>query len=410
MQRGGGRDWYASGESSRDSDRTTGMPVGTSNFVVVPTGERWRSVDASDSSGLSEVGDGLFSVSSSEQEGFVLPESGAGSGDDQVSIYVAGVGGRFMSPEAFAGLEDALAAGYARALWAATDEAQRNVDNEVKRLPTVPRELRTPPPLEVVWTGRLPDHPQAAIIAQGRGRAQALALGYAAPPDEEDSNDDFIVGAQLLGFGDPGRSSFDASETAVAGEYVELDDVPYLVLAGTGVETLHALVGDREVSRRAPAAVIDARPFAQLQRPARHRHLRPDRGRRRHRAAEPPLSIDGRMAPAVAIEFNGSRLAQPFHNDLECGPGRGRPDRRAGRDRRIQPGGRADVRPIAGVDARPGPCRDAHPGAPAGSASAGLCALARDGKSVGARPALGADRVALERGGVPGRAHDLARG
>ena len=264
MQRGGGRDWYTSGESPRDSDRTTGMPVGTSNFVVVPTGDGWRSVNASDSSGLAEVGDGLFSASSSEQEGFVLPESGAGSGDDQVSIYVAGVGGRLMSREAFAGLEDALAAGYARVLWIAMDEAQRNVNNEVKRLPTVPRELRTPPPLEVVWTGRLPDQPQAAIIAQGRGSAQTLALGYAAPPDEEDSDGDFIPGAQLLGFGDPGRSRFDASETAVGGDYVDLDGVPYLVLAGTGVETLHALVGDREISRRAPAAVIDARPFAQL--------------------------------------------------------------------------------------------------------------------------------------------------
>ena len=260
MQRGGGRDWYASGESARDSDRTTGMPVGTSNFVVVPTGERWRSVGASDSSDVAAVGDGLFGVGGNEQQGFVLPESGA----DQVPIYVAGVGGRLMSREAFAAFEDALAAGYGQALWAATNEAQRVVDNEIKRLPTVPRELRTPPPFEVVWTGRLPDQPQAAIIAQGRGPAQALALGYAAPPDDADANDDVIVGAALLGFGDAGRSRFDASETAVAGDYVDLDGIPYLVLAGTGIETLHALVGDREISRRAPAAVIDARPFAKL--------------------------------------------------------------------------------------------------------------------------------------------------
>ena len=182
MQRGGGRDWYASGETARDSDGTTGMPVGTSNFVVVPTGARWRSVNADDSSGVSEVGDGLFSVSNNEPAAFVLPESGGGTGDDQVAIYVAGVGGRFMRPEAFAELEDALAAGYGRALWTATDEAQRTVDNEVKRLPTVPRDLRTPPPLEVVWTGRLLDYPRAAIIAQGRGRAQALTLGYPRRP------------------------------------------------------------------------------------------------------------------------------------------------------------------------------------------------------------------------------------
>jgi hypothetical protein len=239
------------------------MPVGAGDFVVVPSRGRWRLVGASDSSGSSAVGDGLLSAGGNEQEGFVLPEGG-GSGEDRVAIYVAGVGGRLMSRAAFDALEDAIAGGFARAVWIATDEAQRSVDSEIRNLLQVPRELRTPQLLEVVWTGRLPNYPHAAIVVQGRGYGQAVALGFTETPDEEDAGEVRDVGQNLLGFGGRGRSGSNQPAAVVAGDYVEFDDVEYLLLAGTGVETLHALVGDREISRRAPAALIEGLPSARV--------------------------------------------------------------------------------------------------------------------------------------------------
>src|SRR5262249_61406102 len=52
----------------------------------------------------------------------------------------------------------------------------------------------------------------------------------------------------------------DAGE-AVGGASVQLGQLPYLAMAGTGVKTIPALVGRRTLSRQAPFALISATPL-----------------------------------------------------------------------------------------------------------------------------------------------------
>ncbi|MCW2995940.1 MAG: hypothetical protein JWQ18_3435, partial [Conexibacter sp.] len=150
--------------------------------------------------------------------------------------------------------------GGARALYLAAQEGQRALADAAKAAPQT-QDLRKLQGLQVVWTGRLPGRPHAAVVAQGRGSAESVALGYGKQGGRNQVNRDPKEGAQLLGFGDAGLAGSNTEGDVVAGTYVELDKLPYLVLAGTGAKTLHALVGSREITRSGPVAVVPAIPL-----------------------------------------------------------------------------------------------------------------------------------------------------
>ena len=124
--------------------------------------------------------------------------------------------------------------------------------------------------LEVLWTGGLEGRPHAAVVSQASAYRRALALGFGeVPTDEEvertqteEERDADKAGSALLGYGDAGLGR-GGRRGLFGGAYVELDKFPYLVLAGRDVDTVHALVGDREITRRAPVAVLDARAFGE---------------------------------------------------------------------------------------------------------------------------------------------------
>ena len=153
----------------------------------------------------------------------------------------------------------ALDDGYGRSIWLAANEAEDTIkDNEAVQAPD------DPPPLAVVWTGRIPGYAHAAAVLEGNSfnGPRSAALGYGDTPGREDRSEDKDEGAVSLGWAGGNRSNLTVN-TFAAGAYAHFHDFPYLVLAGSGeVETLHAFVGADEISRKAPLAVIDARRFA----------------------------------------------------------------------------------------------------------------------------------------------------
>jgi hypothetical protein len=106
------------------------------------------------------------------------------------------------------------------------------------------------------------------VVAQRSAYRRALALGYGDVPSDEDVQRPETeeeraadkAGGQLLGYG---RADLGRRSGLFAGAYVELDEAPYLVVAGRNVASLHVLVGDRSFTRRAPVAVLDARAFGE---------------------------------------------------------------------------------------------------------------------------------------------------
>ena len=269
LTRQGQLGWGVAGTSLRDSDGTRDVPVAAGHSIVVPDdGARWQYVNADRfSSGDALIADGLVSTISSTPKGFVLPERADAASEGQTEIYLTGIGGRLLaSPHAFGDLRKALTGGNARAVWLAANAGQRyltELAEDDRR-----RALRAPQPLRIVWTGKLPKRPHAAIVEQGRSSAQSVALGHGEAAGEQDANEDATEGENLLGFGTDGLSGSNRGGAVVAGSFISLDDVPYLVLAGIGVKTIHALVGDRELVRSGPAAIIPAAPLARTTPPA----------------------------------------------------------------------------------------------------------------------------------------------
>ena len=271
LTRQGQLGWGVAGTSLRDSDETPDVPVAAGHSIVVPDdGAPWQYVNADRfSSGDALIADGLVSIINSTPKGFVIPERADAASDGQTEIYLAGIGGRLLtSPRDFADLRKALTGGDARAVWLAAHASQRRLTELAEDDPQ--RALRAPQPLRIVWTGKLPKRPHAAIVEQGRFSAQSVALGHGEAAGEQDTNEDATEGEILLGFGTGGLSGSNRGAAVgsnrggavVAGSFISLDDVPYLVLAGIGVKTIHALVGDREIVRSGPAAIIPAAPLA----------------------------------------------------------------------------------------------------------------------------------------------------
>jgi hypothetical protein len=252
--------WHVVGETLHDRFDADGVPIGAGDWILTPAGQ-WRAVRVGRGSGPEEVADGLFRAEGVGDEGFVLPDGERGGG--RLGLYVVDAGGRSIDADALAGLESAIADGQGRAVWRAADAAQRPLTEELED-GTARRELQAAPRLEVVWTGEVEGRPHAAVVAQASAYRRALALGFGDVPaedaiDDEAARDADKAGGELLGYGDTVRGG--AARGIFAGAYVELDNFTYLVLAGRGVASLHALVGDREITRRGPVAVLDARAF-----------------------------------------------------------------------------------------------------------------------------------------------------
>jgi hypothetical protein len=263
VTRSGQLGWFVAGTRPSDPDDTSGMPVGAGHSVLLPmTGGPWRYVDASRfHADLTRQGDGLLSGNDLSPEGFVVSARDPAESADGGKVLVTGVGARRLSTASLVALGDALADGGARAVWLAARSGQDAVDEGAED-DNGRRDLRRPMPLTLVWTGRLPGRPHAAVVAQGQDFTESLALGFGEIAGERDTNLDRREGQALLGFGAEGIDGSQRGSAVVGGAYLDLDDVPYLFLAGTGVKTLHALVGDRALNRSAPAALIAATPLA----------------------------------------------------------------------------------------------------------------------------------------------------
>lgn len=245
--------WSLDGVTARDRLETSDVPVGAGGAMVLPDSGRWRYVDAAVLSRGVRRADGLLYGNDPSPEGFVVPAT-----DNVVdpAVYIAGVGGRKLSRPDLAALRRGLAAGGARALWRAADAGQTALDDAARDAPFL--HAGDAQPLTVVWTGRLPGHRHGAVIGEGRGSGTSLALGFGEAPKTANGAGRKDEGGVLLGFGSSRLGSRQDSRAAVGGAYVQLGDSPYLAVAGTGVKTLTALVGRRELSRPAPFALIPA--------------------------------------------------------------------------------------------------------------------------------------------------------
>jgi hypothetical protein len=252
--------WFLSGERLRTDDDFRGfVPIGVGDAILAPDRNEWRYVGA-DSDGYDDAGDGLFwSDGGGSADGFVVPTEPV---SDEVPIYITGVGGRSMRPEDYDVFTEALDTGYQRAVWLAADQAaDLATDDQELHIPD------SPPGFSVVWTGEVPGYEHAAMVLDGdqysSRRAAVLAYG-----DQVERSEDEDEGFVRLGTAVPGRDLIDAPNTFAAGAYTDFDQFPYLILAGAGaVETVHALIGTEEVTRKAQVAIIDARRFDPKDRP-----------------------------------------------------------------------------------------------------------------------------------------------
>ena len=257
-------EWHVEDEVRHERFDTSGLPLGVGDWILTPDGQ-WRAVRVGRGLGPKEVADGLFRADGLDDEGFVLPQD---RGRERLGLYVVEAGARLIEPQALTALEAAMADGQGRAVYQAAYAAQQPLTEEAER-GTATRELLAPPMLEVLWTGRLQGRPHAAVVSQASAYRRALGLGFGEVPSDEEvertateeERDADKAGSELLGYG---RVGLGRRSALFGGAYVELDRVPYLVVAGRDVASLHVLVGDREITRRGPVAVLDALAFGKL--------------------------------------------------------------------------------------------------------------------------------------------------
>lgn len=247
IERPSGGDW-AVRRVQRAARRRGSGPLGTGEAVLVPAGAGWRYVDADFERSDQAIVDGLVvktgTLGTTLGNGFVLP---AAAPAVRAAIFVQAVGPRMVAPRTLAAIERTVAARGAIALWQAVAAPDKGTSAAARRVPA------TPPELRVVWTGRLPGVPTAAVVAESDG--PSLSLGFA----DQGSADSAIAGSQVLGRGRGRTDPSTPSGALVAGRYVQTDPSgTKLLLAGVGVRTLTAVVGRRRISRRAPFALIDA--------------------------------------------------------------------------------------------------------------------------------------------------------
>ncbi|MDA0171385.1 hypothetical protein OJ998_19960 [Solirubrobacter taibaiensis] len=251
--------WFVRSERLRGEDDFRGsVPIGVGDAIVTPARNEWRYVDAGYSSSYQDVGDGLLWADGSVgADGFVLPERAV---SDRIPIYVTGIGGRFVRPEAYEAFTEALESGYERAVFLAAEQAAEMVQEESDFVDD------EPPALSVEWTGEVPGYEHAALVLHGDTTSprRAVVVGYGDRPARSEEKDE---GTIRLGSG--GKPPYTGDpDTFAAGAYTAFDNFPYLILAGAGaVKTLHALVGTQEIDRKGPFAIIDARRFDEKERP-----------------------------------------------------------------------------------------------------------------------------------------------
>jgi hypothetical protein len=257
-RRRGAEGWFLHAERLREEDFRGEFPIAVGDAILVPEGTAWTYVDAGFSTGFENTGDGLFRDSGGlSGQGFLLPQT---PGRELVPIQVTGVGPRSLRRDDYEALTAALHDGFGRSIWLAAAQAESALTDDADDV----RPPDDPPALSVLWTGRVPDYAHAAAVLQGDGFGgqRAAALGYGDTPGPEARSEDKDEGSVALGSADRGRGT-QPPDTFTAGAYAHFHDFPYLVLAGAGsVKTLHAFVGDQEVTRKAPLAVIDARRFS----------------------------------------------------------------------------------------------------------------------------------------------------
>ena len=174
---------------------------------------------------------------------------------------------------------------------------ERPLTEELER-GTATRELLAPPMLEVLWTGRLEGRPHAARDLAGEripARARARLWRGARPTrrssarETEEERDADKAGSDAAGLRRR-RPRARREARALRGRLRRARQGPrtWCWRAATSTRS-HALVGDREITRRGPGRGARRPCLRRARRAPGHRHLRPHRGGRGRRAADRAL-------------------------------------------------------------------------------------------------------------------------
>ena len=124
--------------------------------------------------------------------------------------------------------------------------------------------------LEVLWTGGLEGRPHAAVISQESAYRRSLALGFGEVPTDEEverprprrNATPTKPGANCWATAAPGSGAAAGAGSSAAPTSSSTGS-PTWWCAGRDLASLHVLVGDREITRRGPVAVLDALAFGE---------------------------------------------------------------------------------------------------------------------------------------------------
>jgi hypothetical protein len=235
------RGWYVDG-AEEGFDPFDESPARIGDAVLLPSGD-WTYLPLTDSSDRPRTVDGLLTPDDaygSLDPGFVV-EGRQPSREQATKVFDTEVGMFRVDARTRRAIADAaLRPGALLAIHAALI---RDQDERIAH-----PGLRS---FDVLWTGRLPGVPRAAVVA--RQYPDRLGLGLVTDPDG------FVSGAASVDLGSQAGALRTRRQPGVVGAaYVPGDNPPRTVVAaGTaGVDRLEFLVGTRRFTRAAPVAVV----------------------------------------------------------------------------------------------------------------------------------------------------------
>jgi hypothetical protein len=243
------RDWVV-GAARERFDAFDGSPVGIDDAILLPAGD-WTYVPLRARGSRPQTADGLIStgaaVGGELEPGFVL--QGSQPARDQLGkVYDTQAGLFRVDADDYRRITAASRRpGSLTAIHAALVESDRAEAVDGTRLRA----------MDVLWTGRLPGVPHAAVVL--RGDPHRLGLGLVRDPDAFVSSAESVdLGSLTAPLGARRRELVDPPYVGAA--YAGGGDEPVtLVAAATGeVDRIELLVGTRRVTRPGPVAIIPA--------------------------------------------------------------------------------------------------------------------------------------------------------
>lgn len=235
-------DWSVRG-ATIGFDPVDGAPLDLNDIILLPAGD-WTWLPLTHDPSPPRTFDGLIDGGSELKPGFAVEK---GTTNELGKLYDVD-GGLFRVDDE--NYDRIIAASQQPGRLLAIHAGLTGDEDEDPRLQG---NVRT---VDVLWTGKLPGVPQAAIVS--RARPDRLGLGLVDDPDG------FASGAASLSLGSSGnplaaRTNGVEDEPLVGATYVVDDDnrPQTLVAAATGaVDRLEFLVGDRSFTRPGPVALV----------------------------------------------------------------------------------------------------------------------------------------------------------